>query len=152
MTHATMRVPSIHAGEGGAYGIRTVPANNHLSRDDARTDARTWRSEVQFPVKSPAGGLRQGEERPTHDGGAGHVKTESHALLIEFDWPRREGVVIGLMEPIGFGVTALGLDDAVALVRTELFQEMEKPMPPVRKVIDNVDMRGRDNLRSACRY
>ena len=71
---------------------------------------------------------------------------------IEFDWPRREGVVIGLMEPIGFGVTALGLDDALALVRTEFFQEMEKPMPPVRKVIDNVDMRGRDNLRSACRY
>ena len=49
---------------------------------------------------------------------------------IEFDWPRREGVVIGLMEPIGFGVTALGLDDALALVRTEFFQEWRSQCRP----------------------
>ena len=58
---------------------------------------------------------------------------------IEFDWPGGEGIV-GLLEPFGFGVTAFDLDDALTLLRTEFFELMEKPMPPIRKVIENVDV------------
>ena len=64
---------------------------------------------------------------------------------IEFDWPKREGVVIGVLEPVGFGVTAFDLDDALRLIRTEFFDRMAttgiaKDEPPLRRVIENVDI------------
>ena len=59
---------------------------------------------------------------------------------IEFAWPKPEGIVAGRPEPFGFGVTAFSLDDALDLLRREFFERMESPMPPLRGVIEDVDV------------
>jgi len=56
-----------------------------------------------------------------------------------------EGVVVGLLQPVGFGVTALDLEDPLAIVRTEFFDRFDtyyglNDMPPVREVVENVDV------------
>jgi hypothetical protein len=59
---------------------------------------------------------------------------------IEPAWPKPEGTVAGLLEPFGFGVTAFSLDDALGLLRREFFEPMGSPLPPVRGVIEDVDV------------
>ena len=59
---------------------------------------------------------------------------------LEFDWPPREGIVVGLLEPHGFGVTAFDLDDALALLRAEFFERNQTAMPPLARVTENVDV------------
>ena len=62
---------------------------------------------------------------------------------ITFAYPpvQAEGVVIGLSHrPTGFGVTATDLDDALGIVHREFFQRHDLDMPPVREVVENVDV------------
>jgi hypothetical protein len=52
-----------------------------------------------------------------------------------------DGKVVGLWgRPHGFGVTALGIDDALSIIRSEFFDEYDLEMPPVREVVENVDV------------
>jgi hypothetical protein len=62
---------------------------------------------------------------------------------ITFRYPpvKSEGVVVGLWhQQVGFGVTALDLDDALGIVRREFFDKHDLDMPPVREVVENVDV------------
>jgi len=70
---------------------------------------------------------------------------------ITFEYPSVEGdgVVVGLLQPIGFGVTAFDLEDALAIIRSEFFEEWFgrfdtyyglDDMPPLREVVENVDV------------
>ena len=64
---------------------------------------------------------------------------------IELDWPSHPPRTIGVQEPVGFGVTAFDLDDALSLIRREFFDRMAragipKAEPPVRRVTEDVDV------------
>jgi hypothetical protein len=62
---------------------------------------------------------------------------------ITFTYPpvKAEGVVVGLWhQPLGFGVTAVDLEDALEIVRREFFERNDLEMPPVRQVVENVDV------------
>jgi len=75
---------------------------------------------------------------------------------ITFTYPpvESEGVVVGLLQPVGFGVTALDLEDALAIVRAGFFDRFETyygldDMPPVREVVEDVDVSSLDDLVKA---
>ncbi len=63
---------------------------------------------------------------------------------ITFDYPpplEAEGFVVGeWWRQIGFGVTAVDLDDAMAILRREWFERHDLDEPPVREIVENVDV------------
>ena len=63
---------------------------------------------------------------------------------ITLDYPplESEGIVIGTgwWQPFGFGVTAIDVDDAMSIVRREWFERIDREMPPIREIVEDVDI------------
>lgn len=67
----------------------------------------------------------------------------SSRYWITFEYPPREaeGVLVGTWtQPVGFGVTAAGLDDAMSILRREWFDRHELDVPPIREVVEDIDI------------
>ena len=63
---------------------------------------------------------------------------------ITFDHPPRdesEGVVVGdWTRQVGFGVTAVDLDDAMGILRSDWFDRYGLDVPPTQAVVEDVDV------------
>jgi hypothetical protein len=62
---------------------------------------------------------------------------------ITFDYAagKAEGTVLPeWLEQTGFGVTAIDLDDAMAIVERDWFGAHGFPVPPTREVVENIDV------------
>lgn len=67
-------------------------------------------------------------------GGTFH-SVELTRYWITFDYPADS---VG--RQLGFGVTALDLDDAMTLLRSEWFEANGLVVPPLREVVENIDV------------
>ena len=64
---------------------------------------------------------------------------------ITFEYPPDEredvGVVVGRWwQQVGFGITATDFDDAMAILQREWFGPYDLDVPPIREVVENVDV------------